>query len=172
LAWESILQEYSEILGNSEFRLYYSLFKQVELLKLNIEMIKICIAVLRKNYSKKFAGELNAMLYLTCKFNPRDLKTYFSELDKCERRIGGLKMNLDLKLIEFEEIKKKVEGGNGKKIDKNYFSSMLITLSRVLSLGYKLNKDIMMNEYCEYYRQAATEAEEANKRKPKEIPRY
>lgn len=169
-AWENILAEYSEGLGNNEFILYRNMYREIEILKLNIEMVKICIAALRKNYSSKFCNELNRLLFVNCKFNVNDPKSYFAELDKCERRIGGLKMNLDLKLIEFVEVEKKVKNNDsGKKIDKNYFTSVLIIISRGLSLGYKLNKDIMLNEYLEYFRQCN---EEGKKNQPKKYERY
>ena len=167
-AWETIIQEYTEALGSSEFILYRNMFKQVEILKLDMAMLTMLVTGLRKNYSLKLCGELNAMLRTRFPFNIKDVKSYLSDLKKCEGRMGGLKINLDLKVLEFEAIKKNHEEKNaGKPIDNNYFTSMLVILSRVN--GFRLTKDISVREYCEYYRQCAQENEKSKK---KEIPRY
>jgi hypothetical protein len=170
-AWENIMQEYSDALGNAEFTMYAKMFKEVEVMRLNYQMIEILISALRKFYSPKFCKELNEMLYVNFKFDINNTDNYFADLDNCQRRMGGLKMNLELKIIEFEEIKKSFDkDGNKKKIDKNYFTSMLIVLSRVN--GYRITKDIFVNEYCEYYKQAANETEQAKKNEPKTYVRH
>lgn len=170
-SWQNILQEYSDALGNAEFNMYAKMFKEVEVMKLNYQMIEILISALRKIYSPKFCKELNEMLYVNFKFDINNTDSYFADLDNCQRRMGGLKMNLELKTIEFEEIKKSFDGdGNKKKIDKNYFTSMLIVLSRVNR--YRITKDIFVNEYCEYYKQAANETEQMKKNESKTYVRH
>ena len=154
-AWNNILIEYTEALGTSEYLMYVNTYREFELLRLNIEMMKICISELRKSYSLYFVNELKALMRVSFLFDINDPYNYFSDLDKCEKRIGGFKLNMDIKKIEFDSIKKKFEGdkkeGLNKKIDKNYFTSVLIILSK--HNGYKIVKDIFVNEYCEYLKQ-------------------
>lgn len=163
-AWENILQEYTEAMGNTEYVMYMNKLREIEILKLNYQMIGILIAALRKNDSEYFKGELRAMLRVNFKFDTSNLETYLAELDKCERRMGGLKLNLDLRLMEFEEIKKRFDADGNKskqKIDKNYFTTMLIILSK--HNGYKITKDITTAEYCIYFKNCSNEIELANK---------
>ena len=150
-AWENIMQEYSDSLGESEYNMYLNLWKEVELLRIDYESIRLLIMALRKVYSKYFCDELNSLLFTSCKFDINDIPSYLSELDNCERRSGAKKIQLDLKKIEFEEIKKKVNGEKGQSIDKNYFTGVLIILSK--HNNYRITKDIFVNEYCEYLKQ-------------------
>ena len=169
-AWNNVLIEYTEALGTSEYLMYVNIYREYELLKLNMEMMKLCICTLRKNYSTYFVDELKGLMRVSFDFNVEDTESYFSDLDKCEKRIGGFKLNADIKKIEFESVKKKFEGdkeqGLNKKIDKNYFTSVLIILSK--HNGYKVTKDIFVNEYCEYLKQL----EEYNKQMDKSYKKY
>lgn len=162
-SWNNIITEYSEALGNSEYRMYLNLYKEVELLRIDFESVNILVSALRKTYSKFFCDELNKILRQTCKFNINDTNSYFAELDKCERRGKGLKIQLDLKLLEFETVKKKVNGGQGEPLDRNYFTSVLIILSK--HNNYRITKDIFVNEYCEYVKQFTAFCDEMNKKK-------
>lgn len=159
--WENIMQEYSEMLGNSEYGMYVALFKEVEVLKIKYETVLFLIKALRTYQSRIFCDELNTFLFTDCKFNFADTKSYNAELDKCERQSGAKKIQLDLKLIEFEEIKKKVVGSDDGKIDKNYFTSVLIILSK--HNNYRITKSIFVNEYCEYLNQFTQYSEALNK---------
>lgn len=160
-AWSNIMEEYTTAIGDTEFQMYVELYREVELLKIDYSSIGLLISALRKNYSKYFCDELNILLRTDCKFNVKDLTSYFAELDKCERRAGAKKIQLDLKLIEFEAVKKKVTGGKEEKIDKNYFTSVLIILSKHNT--YRITKDIFVNEYCEYLKQFTQYCEEMKK---------
>jgi hypothetical protein len=160
VAWENIMTEYTESLGNSEYTMYVTLYKQVEILRLEYEMIKFLIEACRKHYSPMFCGELNRFLRLNLKFDISNTDLYFADVDKCERRSKAKKIQLDLKLIEFEEIKNKFSNG-GKPIDKKYFTSVLIILSK--HNNYRITKSIFVNEYCEYMRQFNLYCEQMNK---------
>jgi hypothetical protein len=116
---------------------------------------------LRKIYSDYFCDELRRLLRTDFKFNINDLPTYYDELDKCDRRAKGLKINLDLKQIEFDQVKNKLNEKDNTKIDKNYFTSILITLSRFNK--YRLTKDIFINEYCEHVKQFSLNLKEISR---------
>jgi hypothetical protein len=140
--------------------------REVELLKIDFESIQILIAALRKQYSEFFCKELNNLLHTNCTFNVLDEKSYNAELDKCERRSRALKIRLDLKTMEFDAIKNKLGSKKGDKIDKNYFTSVLIVLSK--HNGYQITKEIFVNEYIEYIKQFnryCEEMEKINKKK-------
>lgn len=157
-AWESIVTEYSDSLGSVEYDLFGHLFKEVKNLEIDYACVQTCIGTLRKIYSAYFCSELNMLLHINSKLdtlvdkegNVKDVATYLAILDKCERRSKAMKIRLDLKTIEFDAVKDKMSG-EGKEIDKNYFTSMLIILSK--HNGYRITKEITVSEYCEYMKQ-------------------
>jgi hypothetical protein len=163
-AWENIMTEYTESLGNSEYTMYVTLYKQVEILRLEYEMICFLIAACRKHYSPMFCSELNRFLRINLKFDIKNTDLYFADVDKCERRSKAKKIQLDLKLIEFDAIKNKFTD-TGVKIDKKYFTSVLIILSK--HNNYRITKSIFVNEYCEYLRQFNLYCDQMNKQAKK-----
>lgn len=148
-AWNDILSEYTESISNNEYRLYISLYKEITILQLTYEQVHILAEVLNTVYSKKLCDELNSLLRTSCKFNPLDVSSYRDELLKCVRRSAGIKLKLDLKLLQFDAIKKKHEQKAGDKMEdgREYFTSVMITLSD--HAKYQLPDTITVLEYCE-----------------------
>lgn len=161
-AWENIIQEYTDAMGDGEYNMYLNMYKEVELMRIDYESIKFLIAALRKIYSPFFHEELKKLLRVDLKLNENDIPTYLAELDKCGRRLNGIKINLDLKQIEFDQVKNKLEEKEIAKIDKNYFTSVLVTLGRFNN--YRLTKDIFVNEYCEHVKQFSLHLDQLNKK--------
>lgn len=152
-AWENILSEYHEALGQADYKMYLNLYKAIKVLEVKYSLIKdILIAGLRKTYSKYLCDELNEWMRTSFKFDITNTDNYFKDLDRCEKRTGAMKIALDMKRIEFVEIDKKFNKGEGEKPhDRNYFTSVLVILSK--HNGYRITRDIFVNEYCEYLRQ-------------------
>ena len=157
-AWAVIINQYTDIIGSHEYKMYVSMFKEVALLKLTLQQINIIIAkedkekgikpgILRLGYDEFFAGEINRLLGTSCRFNWNDQKSYYAELDKCVNRSKAIKIQLDLKLLKFEAIEKKNTQSAVTKIDRQYFVSILITLSD--HAKYPILDNIKMSEYCE-----------------------
>lgn len=160
-SWLFILQEYSDAIGNSEHMLYMNLMREVELLRIDLESLKVLISTLRVIYSKYFCEQLNEMVNANCKFDWNDQDTYQKEIDRCERRGKSYKIRYDLKKNEFDNLQKKMSAKEGQKIDKNYFTGVLIMLSR--HNNYKITKEITVSEYCEYIKQYNLYCEEISK---------
>lgn len=166
-AWESIVSEYSDSLGSTEYNLFGHLFKEVKLLEIDYACVQTCIGTLRKIYSKYFCSELNMLLHTNFRFedyvdkdgNVFDVNSYYALIDKCERRSKAMKIRLDLKTMEFDAVKDKMSG-KGKEIDKNYFTSILIILSK--HNNYRITKEITVAEYCEYMKQFNLYCEQMN----------
>ncbi len=161
-AWHDILQEYSAAIGSGEYKVYVSLYREVEGLKLDLREIHSLVDSMRViqdyifvhdfncqvevfDYQKALGNALNSLLKTNCKFNNKDHATYQEELNKCIRRSAGIKIKLDLKLMAFEAIEKKNKGGNI--MDRAYFDSMLITISD--HAKYEITENITVSKYCE-----------------------
>ncbi len=160
-AWDNIFFEYIERVGNSEYKLYLDLYKEISRLRITLSQIDTIVGrgnkeegtppgILRLCYDEYFAKEINKILGTNCRFNWKDPKSYFAEVDKCLNRASGLRIRRDLLLSRFEAIEKKNEAqrkGSAKKIDRAYFTSVLVTLSDIAK--YNLPETISMGEYCE-----------------------
>lgn len=146
LVWAGILQEHSQAIGNNEYKLYTSLLKEITLIKITYDQIHEAVKVLQLIYSEYLCAELNKLLKTNCQFNPQDNASYQAELSKCLRRARSLIIKHDLKKIQFESIQKKQEG-KGSKFTREYFVSVLITLSDFAK--YPIQDTITVGEYDE-----------------------
>lgn len=146
LAWEKIQEQYSEKVGSFEYRLYVNLYKEIHILSATIDTIQILIAQLRAVYVKKWADKLNSALFTNYSFDVINSDEYDKTLDICHNKTGGLRLNLDLKLINFKAIEEKNKSADGK-ASRGYFQSILITLSD--NVGYYLTDNITVFEFCD-----------------------
>lgn len=144
--WNNILSEYTEAIGNNEYRLYISLYKEVSQLKITYSQILNAVNVLRVVHSKFLCDELNRLLSQQLKFDWNDQQAYQEELAKCLRRSKSIKISIDLKIIQFEGIQKK-HTGDQEKYTREYFDSVLINLSD--HAKYEINESITVGKYCQ-----------------------
>lgn len=144
--WEKIREQYADKMGDMEYKLYASLYREINELTANINSIHVLVDQLRMRYVKKFADRLNSLLITNYKFDITDLAEYDKLLDRCYNKTGGLQLNLDLKLINFKAIEEKNKEKNTKPT-RDYYASVLITLSD--NVGYPLRDDITVFEFCE-----------------------
>lgn len=159
-AWVFIQSQYSELVGTQEYQMYKILYCEVEQLKITLNQIAIILGgevnndgevtkvtgLLQVIYSEYFAQQLNDLLKTSCRFNWNDQTSYQAECEKCLRRAKALKIKLDLKNIEFAAIQKKNNAKTGVKMDRTYFTSILITLSNFAK--FRIDSSITMDEYC------------------------
>lgn len=146
-AWNNILSEYTEAIGNHEYRIYISLYKEISLLKLSYNQIITSIEMLRVVYSEYLCQQLNNLLKTSCKFNYKDQNSYQEELSKCLRRSKSIKISIDLKVLQFDAIQKKHFGKEEQKYTRGYFDSILINLSD--HAKYEIHESITVSKYCE-----------------------
>lgn len=157
-AWNEIMSEYSACIGGADYKMYFNLKKEVELLRITIQQINFLIETMRNTRIvlagteelRYMASELNGFLATSFKFDPTNEKEFNKMLERCKNRSKINKINLDLKEQELTTIELKF-GGSSVKQDRQYFTSVLITMSK--HFGYRLTKEITVSEYCEYVKQ-------------------
>ena len=150
-AWKSIINDYSDMMGNAEYKVYTGLFKEVAILKITYDQISIILSVLRKQYVPYFCDELRELLSVNFPFDTANMEQYDADLDRCERRSKAIKIRLDLKQAEFDAIEAKFSKEGKVQYDHNFFISVLIKLSK--HNGYKITNDITVAEYCNYMKE-------------------
>ncbi len=148
-AWSNILSEYSDAIGNAEYKLYVSTYRDVVELELKYESVRGGIALLRTGIYSKFVHEtLNRDLQHKFTFNYKDEASYMAELDKAERRSKGIRVAIDLKTLQLDALEKKHK--DGRKIDEKYFDAILISLSD--HARFEITDSITVSVFCERLR--------------------
>lgn len=144
-AWNDINSQYADAIGDAEYKLYLSAFKDVTVLTLTLQAIEACIDTLKLFPHAYLFDELNRLLSTSFNFDFKDYDEYQKLLKRCWQRSRSFKIQLDLKLISFEAIRKKFE--DSKPPTREYFQSILITLSD--HAKYPIMETITVFEFAE-----------------------
>jgi len=151
LAWVQINQEYADVMGDNEHRMYISVYRDIKVLETTLKLIHWLVEQMREVYYVEFANRLNALLNTRFKFDHTRPEQYFNELTRCINRSKGYKIDLDLKLAQFEVMQKnRKEQGEGKKPSREYYQAILITLSD--HVKYPVGDSITVFEFCDRVR--------------------
>lgn len=162
IAWSNIQQEDADAAGDHEHRMYITLFKEVTLLKVTLQTIHYLIEILQEVYYEPYTVQLNALLRTSFKFDNTDNHKYHETLRRCFNRSKGLKIDLELKLIQFKAIEKKNQD-TGRKPTREYFQSILITLSD--HAKYPVQDTISVYEFRDRIRRFTKYCEQVEKMK-------
>lgn len=146
IAEDKISRQYAEKMGDAEYKLYRKLFDEINVLTANVNAANVLVDELRSFYVKQFADKLNALFFTSVVFDITNIEDYDAKLNVFHNRIAGIKLNLDLKQINFKAIDDKYRT-EGKKPTEDYYVSMLIALSD--NAGYAITDQVKTIEFCE-----------------------
>lgn len=150
-AWEDIRSEYTDAIKDYESKMIISLEKELLRIKITYQQIVELIDVLKKVYTVQFARELNKLLKSSFKFDVTKPEEYDKELQNATNRSKGIKIEMDLKQINFDAIVSKRAATKSEKPTREYFHGILITLSDFAK--YLISEDsITVFEFCERIR--------------------
>jgi hypothetical protein len=127
-AWADIQGEHADLIGDSESKLYLTLSKEIALLKITLTQIHGMIESLSNIFYQPHLDNLNLLLRTRYTLNPDKQEEYFKTLNSAVMRSKGIKIDLDLKLLQFKAIEEKNKS-TGTKYTREYFHSVLIALS-------------------------------------------
>jgi hypothetical protein len=145
-AWNKIADQYTSAVGDNEYRLYLNCFKEVAVMSVELQNIEFLLEALSKAFYQPVLDELNKLMGTSIKLDGLQKEPYYKQLDVIYKRSRGLKIKLDLKRMQYESLSKKFSGSNVKP-EREYFDSMLITLSD--HAQFQLTANITVFEYCE-----------------------
>lgn len=145
-AWEKIGWQFADAIKDSEYTMYSRLSNEV--LQLEIDYKRICMLVeaLKIAYCDKFKDKLNQLLGTKMKFNVHDKASYDKDIRSAKTRSTGIMINIELKRASLEALEP-ANKNSGKKVTREYFQSMLISLSDYAE--YRITDSITVFEYCE-----------------------
>lgn len=145
-AWEELLHQHNEKMGDAESRLMFSLFKQILQRDCELKMIDIALAILVDSYVPRLVEELNGIFHVSFSLDFSNRQDYDQKLQVFRNLKGSVKMTRDLKQLQYDSIKKKKESSN-KKPDREYFQTMLLNISDFAK--YEVNDHVSVFTYCE-----------------------
>lgn len=148
-AWVDIQAEYAHAVGTNEYRLYVGLLREVLILGAAMAQIDCFISLMEEFYHPEILSRLNKLLRTSFTLDPSDNEKYKATVKRFRMRSKGVKIDLDLKEIQLEGMKKKMEG-SATKPDRAYFHSVLVTLSD--HAKYHITDSLTVFEYCERLR--------------------
>lgn len=146
-AWAQLSDQYTTAAGDAEYRIYLDLYKEVIALAADLQTAEALIGILQQSYSKEINIALNELVGTSVLLEGMSTETYQKQLAIIYKRSRALKLKYDLKMVQFEAMQKKFTGDKSEKPTRDYFDSMLITLSD--HAGYQLTDRISTYEYCE-----------------------
>ena len=154
-AYEYIGEQYVSATGDSHTQMILNLQKELALLHLDHDRALWLIKALgdMRHLSelqeyKTFAKDLNSILKTRFTFSHKD-QNLDKNLKSCMTRLGGIKINIGLKKAAFDKLGEKE--GNSKKIDRAYFTSVLINLSN--HAKYQISDKITVQEFAQRIKQ-------------------
>jgi hypothetical protein len=159
-AWAEVKGEYLDAVGDHESKLYWSLFREINILTITLNQIKLLVEMLEQVYYPPFAEKLNRLLHTAFAFDPNNEEEYIRLLKGCINRSKAYKIDLDLKTIHMQSIDEKRQSGGS--YSREYFQSVLITISD--HAKYPVSDTISVYEFCERMRRYNHYCEQMNKR--------
>jgi hypothetical protein len=154
-AWEDVMNEYSDIMMDGEGKLHFNLLKEVELLKLDIQKVNICLQILEAEVNfpefvtpdKKYATDLNKLSNSNFSFDHSKPDQFRNELKRATNRSKSLLILLGIKQSNLDAINTKANT-IVKKPTKEYFYSILNTLS--MFTKFQLTDAITVYSFCDW----------------------
>lgn len=162
-AFALIQQQYSDAMGDSEYKHYHSTYVALTKVSLTIIQVEECIESLKLFPFAPLFDELNNLLKTDFKFDYSNKTEYFKLLKRAYLRSRGLVIQRDLLQIKFDSIKEKFKGDGDKKITRAYFIDWLILLSNHVQTT--ITDQITVYEFCERIRQYNQYVERGKMRK-------
>lgn len=144
-AWMDIQQQYADAVGDSEYSHYLFTYRDLHVLNATYQMVQGVLDVMRYHYDERLAGIINDSLSTSFIFDPNNQEEYNKTIQRCINRSKALKLRMDMVRASYEAMQSKFEGSQ--KPDKNYFSSILTTISDFV--GYQVTNQITVFEFCD-----------------------
>lgn len=146
LAFADIQGQYSDMMGDTEYKHYTTIVKNLAIANCTIDQVEECIAALRLFPYQPGFEVLNKLLNYDFKLNYENKEEYYKQLDRAYRRSRGLVISRDLLQRQFEATKDKFKGDGNKEITRAYFIDWLIALSNHVQTT--ITDQITVYEFC------------------------
>lgn len=151
-AWAELLMQFHESMGDNESRMFFSLHKQILQKEIDLKQVSLALAMLAGDnenvpcFIPQLLTFLNELFYSNLELYPDDPEDYYHKLNIFRNKSASIRMNIDMKRIQYDSISDKRKGA-GQKPDRPYFQTILLNLSGWRQ--YEINDRISVFEFCE-----------------------
>jgi len=150
-SWQEIRIQYADAIKDHDYVAFARLSADILRLEIFQDQVKMLVEQLRDRYVVQFHDALNKLMNYKFVFDVTRPGEYDKELQKAINRSKGQLIDLNLKRMTLESMLKKMAEKGELQPTREYFQSVLITLSD--HAEYKLRADDMtVFEYCERIR--------------------
>jgi hypothetical protein len=159
-AWAKIYDEYLDLTSKDGGNDFLFLFNEYEALFYKHTVIEKCVEILRWWHDERLVDILKKAGY-NFPFNHNDTERYLKDLDRVLARSKKLLLDMEVRRGQLDAIQK---ANAGVKIDRNYFDTVLVALSKFsqyhideekTTVGRYIN---LLNMYINHCRQLTTKA--------------
>jgi hypothetical protein len=150
-AWINIVDQYNDILGQSDmdYRLYLSQYRELAQMRSKQQKILLLTEVLDKiGYVELFAKRLNNLLITQpLKFDITNQEIYAKDIARCYNRVRGLNIHIHLIESQIKFIESRLNQGGVAVPKREDFENALINISD--HAGRELDPDVItVYNYC------------------------
>jgi len=147
-AWETILDEYQELLGSgdAEFKQFLSTCKELTGLQSKYNKIALLLNVLENvGLVEEFATQVRRLINKNLKFDIKQGEQYKRDIKYCQGVLRSLHLQISIKEKAVEAIQKS-NPKKGRAMTRLDFQTILVNLSDFS--GYLLTDQITVADYC------------------------
>lgn len=159
-AWSKIYDEFLDLKGKDSPNEFLTLFNEYESLFYKHTVIEKCVELLKWYHDERLIEILKKSGY-NFPFNHEDTERYLKDLDRVLTRSKKLILDMEVRRGQLDAIQR---ANAGIKIDRNYFDTILVTLSKFsqyhideekTTVGRYIN---LLNMYINHCRQLTAKA--------------
>jgi hypothetical protein len=153
-AWEDILHQYNEAMGDEQAKRYIQAARSYVLAKERFESAERYIELLNTTYVRQWCDELNRLVGAKFIFGPHDREVYTKQLKNCAMRNAGNKMYYKMEEQKFHALAG-VQQKSSTPPDRAYFTKVMINLKDRHSreIPYSISTYefcTLVNQYMQY----------------------
>ena len=158
-AWESLFNEYCDLIKSPQYQYILSLSKDIGLLSTKLLTVRACLHVLSFRYSEKAIRVLISYGYKE-KFPREDLLAYKASLERISLKLKAVEIALEQRKQEYHL----ATIDTGKKVSEESFVNTFLVLSKYMGYHVKPSQ-ITVLEYAALLKAYEKEVELLKKRK-------
>ena len=158
--WANIQLEFIDLIEEQETLYLLKLEQQMLILHHQIVTTETTCYMLEMIYNEDLVNCLHELGY-NYDFSPTDFKKNTNSLGAINNRLAPLRLQLEMKKIEYEELTK--NKSDGERPTEKFYSKMLTRLAKFMGVHVLRAKDITTAEYCSIFREYVEDINEQKK---------
>lgn len=162
-AWKKIFFQYRDLMKNDQEMLYLTVLKELGQLEADISLLTCFLSIIERQLAPSWMVKaVNEILESQYEFDPGKTEQFQKEINSARSRMKSIVIRKKL----LDEQRKGLDSAivsQGKGMDRDFFSTMLIILSD--HAKYVISDNITAFEFCERFRRFKAHVDSINVKK-------